>query len=116
MDPPGFFPLIVRGGRGVTARHDGTTLTVQFRKARSAAGDPGTFNRLPPGSAAWLDRPLNDAEPFVLREGMNGADAAEVIAVLRNDARFWMFLCSNTNTGHFQVFRSEPAFAQVPID
>ena len=116
MDPPGFFPLIVRGGRGVSARHDGATLVVQFRKARSGAGEPSSFNRLPPGSAAWMDRPLNDAEPFVLRQSMDASDAEEVMAVLRNDARFWMFLCANTNSGHFNVHRSEPAFAQVIID
>jgi hypothetical protein len=27
-----------------------------------------------------------------------------------------MFLCSNTNAGFFEVFRSEPAFMQVIID
>ena len=116
MDPPGFFPLIVRGGRGVTARHDGATLTVQFRKARTGAGDPSTYNRLPPGSAAWVDRPLNDAEPFVLRQQMDASNAAEVAAVLRNEVRFWMFLCANTNAGHFDVHRSEAAFASVVID
>jgi hypothetical protein len=25
-------------------------------------------------------------------------------------------VCSNTNAGHFDVFRSEPAFMQVKID
>lgn len=116
MDPPGFFPLIVRGGRGVSADHDGGILTVHFRKARTAAGEPRTYNRMSVGSAAWVDRPLNENEPFVLKQQMDDADAAETIAVLRNDARFWMFLCSNTNTGHFEVFRSEPAFAEVLID
>lgn len=116
MDPPGFFPLIVRGGRGVAATHDGGTLKVQFRKSRAAAGGPTTYNRMPAGSAAWVDRPLNDAEPFVLMQQMNEADAEEPVAVLRNDARFWKFVCSNTNTGHFEVFRSEPAFAEVVID
>jgi hypothetical protein len=116
MDPDGFFPLIVRGGRGVTARHDGATLTVEFRKARVGAGEPETYMRLPAGSAAWVDRPLNADEPFVLRQQMDGSDAADVIAVLHNEVRFWMFLCANSNTGHFNVHRSEPAFAQVAID
>jgi hypothetical protein len=26
---------------------------------------------MPLGSAAWLDRPLNDAEPFILKEWVN---------------------------------------------
>ena len=116
MDPPGFFPLIVRGGQGVTASHDGSTLTVQFRKSPVAAGDPSTFGQMPHGSGAWVDRPLNDAEPVVLKQQMSGAEAESPIAVLRLNDRFWMFLCSNTNTGHFEVFRSEPAFMQVPLD
>jgi hypothetical protein len=117
MDPAGFFPLIVRGGPGVAATFAGGTLTVQFRKAPVPAGDPTTFSRMPVGSAAWVDRPLNDAEPFTLQQqNMNQADAASVISVLRLTERFWMFLCSNTNAGHFAVFRSEPAFMQVKID
>ena len=115
-DPPGFFPLIVRGGRGVTARYDGGVLTVQFRKSSVAAGDPSTYGRMPPGSAAWVDRPVNDAEPSVVKQQMNETDAAEPIAVLRNDVRFWNFVCSNTNAGHFEAVRSEPAFMQVKID
>jgi hypothetical protein len=116
MDPQGFFPLIVRGGRGVTASHDGSTLTVQFRKSQVAAGDPSTYGRMPLGSGAWVDRPVNDAEPFVLKQRMSQSDAASAIAVLRNGERFWMFLSSNTNNGFFEVFRSEPAFKRVVID
>ena len=115
-DPPGFFPLIVRGGRGVTATHEGGTLTVQFRKSPVAAGDPTTYGRIARGSGAWVDRPLNADEPVVLKQEMNDTSGAETIAVLRNDVRFWKFLCSNTNTGHFEVFRSEPAFSQTKID
>ncbi|MCA1680887.1 MAG: hypothetical protein LC777_19045 [Actinobacteria bacterium] len=59
---------------------------------------------------------MNDAEPSVVKQQMNETDAAETIAVLRNDVRFWKFVCSNTNTGHFQVFRSEPAFMETIID
>jgi hypothetical protein len=115
-DPPGFFPLIVRGGRGVTATHEGGTLTVQFRKSPVAAGNPTTYDRIPRGAAAWVDRPLNDDEPLVLKQQMNETAAADTIAVLRNEVRFWKFLCSNTNTGHFEVFRSEAAFSQTKID
>jgi hypothetical protein len=116
VDPEGFFPLIVRGGRGLAAQHDGDTLTIQFRKSSVAAGDPSTYGAMPIGSAAWVDRPLNDAEPSVLKQQMNESDAAETIGVLGNDVRFWKFVCSNTNAGHFDVFRSEPAFMQVKID
>ncbi len=47
---------------------------------------------------------------------MNGTDAESAIEVLRINDRFWNFVCRNTNTGHFEVLRSEPAFMQVPID
>jgi hypothetical protein len=116
MDPEGFFPLIVRGGRGVTANHDGSMLTVRFQKSPVAAGDPSTFGRMPLGSGAWLDRPLNDAEPTMLQQQMSGADAQSAISILRINDRFMKFICANTNTGHFQVHRSEPAFMQVTID
>jgi hypothetical protein len=116
MDPPGWFPLIVRGGRGVNATHEGDTLIVRFRKASVAAGGPTTYGRMPLGSAAWVDRPLNDAEPSTLMQQINEADAANAIAVLRNNDRFWKFVCRNTNTGHFEVLRSEPDFMQVKID
>ena len=116
MDPPGWFPLIVRGGGGANATYDGGTLTVRFRKAGVAAGDPTTYNRMPLGSAAWVDRPLNDAEPSVLLQQINPDDAASAIGVLRNEVRFWKFVCRNTNAGYFEVLRSEPAFAQVKID
>jgi hypothetical protein len=71
---------------------------------------------MPLGTAAWVDRPLNDAEPSVLKQQMSKSDAEDAVSVLGLDSRFWMFMCSNTNTGHFQVHRSEPAFMQVTID
>jgi hypothetical protein len=115
-DPPGWFPLIVRGGPGVAGSYDGATLTVEFRKSPVGAGGPTTYGHMPLGSAAWVDRPLNDAEPSVLQQRMNQADAESALAVLRLDDRFWEFVCSNTNTGHFAVLRSQPAFMEVPID
>jgi hypothetical protein len=116
MDPPGFFPLIVRGGQGINATHDGSALTLRFNKSSVAAGDPSTFGRMPLGSAAWVDRPLNAAEPSVLKQQMNRDDAASIAGVLRNNERFWKFLCSNTNRGFFEVFRSEPTGKQVILD
>ena len=116
MDPEGFFPLIVRGGRGIKASYDGSTLAIQFGKSRVAAGEPETYGRMPHGSAAWVDRPLNDAEPFVVKQRMSRSDAESAAAVLRLGDRFWKFVCSNTNNGHFDTFRSEPAFMRVIID
>jgi hypothetical protein len=47
---------------------------------------------------------------------MSRSDAESAAAVLRLSERFWKFVCANTNNGHFQTFRSEPAFMQVRID
>src|SRR5919112_6051346 len=96
MDPPGNFPLIVRGGGGVNLTYDDGTLSVQFRKSSVAAGEPTTYGRMPLGSAAWVDRPVNDAEPSVLRQQMNQSDAESAISVLRLNDRFWKFVCRNT--------------------
>src|SRR5829696_8631738 len=115
MDPPGWFPLIVRGGTGLAARYDGGTLIVQFRKSPVAAGNPRTYGRMPLGSGAWLDRPVNDAEPSVLMQQMDRDAASSARTVLRSGERFWKFICRNTNAGHFEVLRSEPDFKQVRI-
>ncbi len=115
MDPPGNFPLIVRGGGGINLTYDGGTLSVQFGKSPVAAGEPTTFGRMPAGSAAWVDRPVNDAEPSVLRQQMTLDQATEVNGVLRNGG-FWRFVCHNTNVGHFDAVRSERAFPSQIID
>ena len=115
-DPADFFPLIVRGGGGgVTTDYEGNTLMVQFRKSRVAAGDPTTYDRMPVGAAAWVDRPLHDDEPSVLKQQMNESDATETMEILRGGG-FWKFVCRNTFAGEFEVFRSERAFAEVKVD
>ena len=115
MDPPGNFPLIVRGGRGVTLTYDGGTLSVHFEKSPVAAGEPTTFGNMRAGSAAWVDRPVNEAEPSVVRQQMSLDQANEINGVLRNNG-FWKFVCHNTNAGYFEVLRSEPAFMSVRLD
>jgi hypothetical protein len=116
MDTPGNFPLIVRGGGGVNLTHDDGTLSVRFGKSPVAAGEPTTYGRMPLGSAAWADRPLNDAEPSVVRQQMNLDQANEVNGVLRNNVGFWKFACHNTNAGHFEAVHSERAFMSQIID
>jgi len=116
MDAPGNFPLIVRGGGGVNLTYDDGTLSVQFRKSPVAAGEPTTYGRMPTGSAAWVDRPVNDAEPSIVREQMNLEQANQVNGVLHNDVGFWKFVCHNTNVGHFEAIRSERAFMSQRID
>jgi hypothetical protein len=51
-----------------------------------------------------------------LLQQMNRNDAESVVGVLRINDRFWKFVCRNTNAGHFEVLRSEPAFMQVKFD
>ena len=111
MDPPGNFSLIVRGGRGANLTYDDGTLSVHFGKSPVAAGEPTTYGRMPAGSAAWVDRPVNDAEPSVVRQQMPLDQANEVNGVLRNNVGFWKFVCHNTNAGHLEAVRSERAFA-----
>ena len=113
-DPADFFPLIVRGRGGIIADYEGGTLTVQFRKSRRAAGKPTSYNDMAEGSAAWVDRPLHDDEPSVLKQQMNEADAATTIETLRGGG-FWKFVCRNTFAGEFEVFRSERAYAEANL-
>ena len=71
---------------------------------------------MPVGSAAWVDRPLNKAEPFVVKQRINQKGATTIIEVLQNKVRFWNFICRNTNAGYLEARRSEAVFAQVRID
>ena len=117
MDPEGFFPLIVRGGRDIRAAHDGDTLNgpigqVPGRGRRSIDIWPDA-TRVGGLGGPSLERcragcRKAEVEPVGCRERCLGA---------RHRDRFWMFLSSNTNTGHFEAFRSEAAFMQGdPID
>jgi hypothetical protein len=47
-----------------TSNPDDTEVAIRFRKNPDAAGAQGAG--LSPGSCAWVDRPLNEAEPSVL--------------------------------------------------
>lgn len=91
-------------------------LTVRFRKFTVAAGDPTTYGRMPLGSGAWVDRPVNDAEPAVLRQETDQGTASSAREVLQSGERFWKFVRRNTNAGHFEVLRSEPAFKRYRVD
>jgi hypothetical protein len=70
-DPPSY-PMLCRGGPGmrIVVNHDvtgagipgKTAMFIYFHKAPAAASAMPP----PPGSCAWMDRPLNAAEPGVL--------------------------------------------------
>ena len=104
-DPPGYYPLIVRGGPGLTPAFRATLSPCNSPLSPVAAGDPRTYMRMPVGSAAWVDRPVNKAEPFVLKQRANQKLAGTITEVLRNKVRFWKFICRNTNAGYFEVIR-----------
>jgi hypothetical protein len=76
---------------------------------RDAAG-------LAPGTCAWIDRPLNNQEPRVIRfevPALLRADLQQVIGPLpgtfpgdeymREPAHYWSFLAFNTSQGHLQA-------------
>src|SRR5215208_7048464 len=113
-DPADFFPLIVRGRGGLRTDYDGGALTVEFHRSHVAAGQPTSYSKMAEGSAAWVDRPLHDDEPRVLKQQMNDADAAKTIEQLR-EGGFWKFICRNTFAGEFEVFRSEPTSAEYDL-
>jgi len=115
-DPPGWYSLIVRGGQGVTSTYQNGTLTVNVRKARIAAGEPAKYQRLPIGSAAWVDRPMNASEPVVLKQRMDARLANNVMDALSNRVRYWRFVCRSTDRGYIEVLRSEVATPSVKID
>ena len=115
-DPAGWYSLIVRGGQGVTSTYQNGTLTVNVRKARIAAGEPAKYQRLPIGSAAWVDRPMNASEPVVLKQRMDARLANNVMDALSNRVRYWRFVCRSTDRGYIEVLRSEVATPSVKID
>jgi hypothetical protein len=111
-----YFPMIVRGGPGVTTSYTDGVLTVHIRKAHNAAGSPLDYGKLPVGSAAWVDRPLNDQEPWDLKQRIDQNSARDIMQWLRGSDAYWKFFCSNTRTGYFDVLRSEKASRAVRID
>jgi hypothetical protein len=113
-----FFALIVNGSPNLLINYDGTHLFVRgFRRTVRAAGAPSGYVRnVPPGTAAWPDRPLNGQEPLTLKQRMSPEQAKPAIERLQQNGGYWKFYCRNTGAGYFEVSRSEPAYASVRID
>src|SRR5262245_533595 len=98
-----FFALIVNGSPNLKMDYDGGYLTVGFRRTTKPAGPPSGYARnVPPGAAAWPDRPLNSAEPLVLKQKMSTKQAEAAIQRLRQNGGFWKFYCRNTGKGYFE--------------
>jgi TIR domain len=107
--PAGFFPMIVRGGPGVTTSYNEGVLTVTITKAPVAAGDSDNYDKLEPGSAAWVDRALSQSEAFILKQTVDEENAKTIVKSLQDPRRYWRFFCASTDRGYFDVFRSESA-------
>lgn len=112
-----FYPLIVNGSSNLNVDYDGGYLIVRFRRTRNPAGQSSSYTRnVPPGSAAWADRPLNNQEPLMLKQKLSPQRAEEAIQRLRQNGGFWKFYCRNSGKGYFEVSKSEAAYASVRID
>ena len=113
-----FYALIVNGSPNLLINYDGNYLFVRrFRRTVRAAGAPSGYVRnVPPGTAAWPDRPLNGQEPLTLKQKMTPEQAKPAIERLRQNGGYWKFYCRNTGAGYFEVSRSEATYASVKID
>jgi hypothetical protein len=112
-----FYALIVNGSPNLNMNYDGDYLIVRFRRTTRPAGAPTSYVRnVPPGTAAWPDRPLNVQEPLMLKQRMSPQQAEAAFQRLRQNGGYWKFYCRNTGTGYFEVSRSEPTYASVRID
>src|SRR5256885_7553187 len=67
-----FYALIVNGSPKLLISYDGNYFLVRgFRRTLRAAGaSSGYVRNVPPGTAAWPDRPLNAQEPLTLKQRM----------------------------------------------
>jgi hypothetical protein len=126
----GVYELRCRGGAGFEYRNLGfkrspggdtlVAVALVFAANPKAAGLKG--EGLEPGSCAWLDRPLNAAEPREVRFIASGAaplatgpidttpEAAErdrdvhsIAAYLKDPKHHWSFTAFNTNQGYFDA-------------
>jgi hypothetical protein len=101
--------MIVRGGPGVTTSYNEGMLTVTITKAPVAAGDSDNYDKLPVGSAARVDRALNQNEAFILKQRIDEENARTIMKRLQDPGGYWRFFCASTGSGYFNVFRSESA-------
>jgi hypothetical protein len=101
------FPLHCRGGEQlafdtlgpVTDTSTKVGLSLRFTAGPRAAGEKG--EGLEPSRCAWVDRPLNDAEPLLVRFTV-GIGASLPRVTLRDTMLYWSFLAHNTDSGYFR--------------
>jgi hypothetical protein len=101
------FPLNCRGGAGLVFDTLGpladtatrVSVSLRFTASPRAAGWKG--EGLEPSTCAWVDRPLNGAEPLRVRVKLGAGDSAPRLT-LRDTALYWSFLAYNTDSGYLQ--------------
>ena len=98
------FPLNCRGGAGlvfdtllVESDSNRVRLMLTFAANPAAAGAEG--QGLQPGSCAWVDRPLSDAEPRRIQFNIAATDSAPAETV-RDSGMYWGFLAYNSDSGY----------------
>lgn len=134
------FRMICKGGPGMRvrispgdARNSYQKLGLFFNKSSRPAGQKGAG--LPNGTCAWVDRPLNAAEPDILAQDIRPGYAYHVdldaskhvvrfrptnniynwVNVLHVPGKLWTFYARNTNQGELKVTQSYEGTG-VPID
>lgn len=98
------FPLNCRGGGGlvfdtllVVADSDHVRLMLTFAANAIAAGPEGLG--LEPGSCAWVDRPLSDAEPRRIQFTIGTTDSTPE-RTAHDSGMYWGFLGHTTESGY----------------
>jgi hypothetical protein len=102
---PPVYPLNCRGGSPLTfdtlapPSDTGTVvrLAVTFAPSPVAAGTEGQGLR--PGTCAWMDRPVSDAEPRRLVIAIHYSDSTPARTV-GDTGMYWSFLAYNDGSGH----------------
>ena len=98
------FPLNCRGGGGlvfdtllVIPDSGRVRLMLTFAANPTASGPEG--QGLEPGSCAWVDRALSDAEPRRIQVAIGTSDSAPQQTV-RDSGMYWGFLAHTTDSGY----------------
>jgi hypothetical protein len=118
------YPLNCRGGAGlvfdtllVVADSDRVRLMLTFNANATGSGPEG--QGLEPGSCAWVDRPLNDAEPRRVQFAIGATDSAPGRTV-GDSGIYWGFLAHATDSGYVRGvgyrhwYASSPPMPQAP--
>lgn len=97
---------------------ENTLLAITFHKSTRAAGS--TSIGLSPGTCAWIDRPVNAAEPATIHVEVKPSDVQMMEDDLRAAGKYWSYYVFNTNQGYLQarryaVWQSPDAVGSVAV-